>query len=888
MKVIKPLKLGLLHRVFENDQRCYFVVTIFFHFDVDEPKKLLGEVGMWKFVSDELMGEGGILDEGNSKVSGEVLVTGRCYPHGGKPAQVSFVRVKMATMDKRLAVLGNRRYKLGVPTVPESFTEMPVDWAHAFGGEGYDKNPHGKGFAPVTTAEGNKVHELPNIEWADKLIVGPKDRPMPASFSPYELTWPQRFSKVGTYDQNWVETRFPGVAADLDPRFYSVAPEDQWIQGYFKSDEAFLIENMHPTRSRIEGKLPGFVTRAFIEQERAGGELVFREIAMRIDTVRFFPHRERVIVAHRGMIEIAEDDAADIKTLLIACDDAAAPRTADHYRAAMQLRTNKEKAGMAGLKDSDLLPPGVSTPYASDPDNDVRDIMPKDNPLRDNMERRRQQEQAKAKALLEAKGIDPKTFGYDEVLGDDDPVPPPNDIEGAMEWADRQVAKIEKLKIESEAKRKELEAKSRAAYAAQGMDYDKLLLKTQKESAGPPKFTAKGHVQRLRDLCKIARDGGAPLAPLEAQIEDPQYLEQLATQEQQMFEMYRRSAHRQYPVDTLSIEQSENVRAVLSSAKMANIAMLDQDFCGVDLSGLDLSGIDLTGAFLESVNLEGTNLSGAKLAGAVIARGRMIKTNFNGADLRGANLGDATIDNATFDGADLTGVMFSLSTIKHTSFVGGKLERAQFYESKIGEGVDFSRVSAKWLLMLRVDMPGARFEGADFSNGAFAELDLTGANFNGAILEKTTFLTCKLDRSSFRRGKYSGMQVVHGSSAEDADFSESEMKNANFRDARLVNAKFGHAELYQADFSNANLTGANMYQAKARQSMFVRTNLTNAGMISIDFMNAILSKSILHGTDLSGCNLFGADLSRVRVDGRTRIQDTNMNKARVLPRSKQQ
>jgi hypothetical protein len=68
-----------------------------------------------------------------------------------------------------------------------------------------------------------------------------------------------------------------------------VAPEDQWIQGYFKSDEAFLIENMHPTRSRIEGKLPGFVTRAFIEQERAGGELVFREIAMRIDTVRFFP-----------------------------------------------------------------------------------------------------------------------------------------------------------------------------------------------------------------------------------------------------------------------------------------------------------------------------------------------------------------------------------------------------------------------------------------------------------------------------------------------------------------------------------------------------------------------------------------------------------------------
>lgn len=148
MKVVKPSKLGLLHRVFESDQRCYFVVTIFLFFDVDEPKKLIGEVGMWKFVNDELMGEGGILDEGHSKVSGEVLVTGRCHPPSGKPAGVSFVRVNMARVDKRLAVLGNRRYKLGVPTVPEPFTEMPVDWAHAFGGKATTRIRSEKGLPP--------------------------------------------------------------------------------------------------------------------------------------------------------------------------------------------------------------------------------------------------------------------------------------------------------------------------------------------------------------------------------------------------------------------------------------------------------------------------------------------------------------------------------------------------------------------------------------------------------------------------------------------------------------------------------------------------------------------------------------------------------------------
>lgn len=886
MKVIKSQKLGLLHRVFENDKRCYFVVTIFVYFDVDEPKKLLGEVGMWKLVGDELLAEGGILDEGNSKTSGEVLVTGRCYPSGGKPAQVSFVRVKMANVDKRLAVMGNRRYKLGVPTVPEPFTEMPVDWQHAFGGEGYPKNPYGKGFAPITNAEGNKIHELPNIELPEKLIVGPNDKPPPAGFSPYELMWPQRFAKVGTYDQKWVETRFPGVAADLDPRFFNVAPEDQWIHGYFKHDESFIIENMHPTRSRIEGKLPGFVTRAFIEHEKAGGEIAFREIAMRIDTVRFLPHREKVIAVHRGMIEIGEDDAADVKTLLIACDDAAAPRTVDHYRAAMELRMDKEKGAMAALKEDDLLPPGVPSPYAKDPDNELKDIMPTDNPLQDNMGRRREMELARARTLLKERGIDPKTFGWDDKHDDDDPVPPPHDLDATLEWAQRQEKKLETHKKEMEARQKQVQEQARAEYAKRGMDYDALLLKVKKESAGPPKFTAQAHLQRMRDLCKIARDGGAPLPELEAQTEDPVFQEQLAEQETQMLAMYRRGAHRQYPVDALLLEQSQNARAELEAAKLAGIAMPNRDFCGLDLSGLDLSGLDLSGSFLESANLEGTNLSNAKLNDVVLARTRIVKTNLQGADLRGANLGGATIDKATFDGADLSGVIFSLAEIKNTTFVGGKLERAQLYEVKIGENVDFSQISAKWTLFLRVGLVGVRFAGADFSNGAFAELDLTGANFDGAILEKTTFLQCKLDRTSFRRGKYQGVQVVHGCSCEEADFSESDLTNANFRSARLVNAKLGRCQLYQADFSSADLTGGNLYQSKARQSMFIRTNLTNAGMISMDLMNAILQKSILHGTDLSGANLFGADLSRVRVDGRTKIQDTNMNKARVLPRSK--
>src|SRR5262249_35834510 len=151
-----------------------------------------------------------VFDEGMSKPDGELLVHGRCFPPGGKRA-ATYVRVQLGPIDKKLAVVGDRVWKHGVPTDPQPFTEMPIDWAHAFGGVGVAENPLGKGFAPVLF-DGVEIHPLPNIEIDGRLITSPRERPRPAGFSPYELTWPQRFAKVGTYDEEWFRTRFPGVA----------------------------------------------------------------------------------------------------------------------------------------------------------------------------------------------------------------------------------------------------------------------------------------------------------------------------------------------------------------------------------------------------------------------------------------------------------------------------------------------------------------------------------------------------------------------------------------------------------------------------------------------------------------------------------------------------
>jgi len=66
MKVIKPLKQGVLYKTYENDNRSYFVVTVFSFFPFAPAGQLLSEIDMWKFAASEL-GKETILDFGMPK-----------------------------------------------------------------------------------------------------------------------------------------------------------------------------------------------------------------------------------------------------------------------------------------------------------------------------------------------------------------------------------------------------------------------------------------------------------------------------------------------------------------------------------------------------------------------------------------------------------------------------------------------------------------------------------------------------------------------------------------------------------------------------------------------------------------------------------------------------
>jgi hypothetical protein len=265
MKVFKPLNQSLLYKVFEDAKKCYLSVTILSFFPFEASSALLSEIDLWKFAASEL-GKDAMLDMCMPKPKGEVLVVGKCFAPGGKPVHAYEVSLQIGSINKILHVFGDRFWKrkagvLKTISDPLPFTEMDIRYENAFGGPDYKKNPLGKGYAPVKTDTGEKIHPLPNIEDPGNLIDSPKKKPDPAGFAPIDLTCPQRFDKAGTYDQKWQRERFPGLAEDINWTFFNAAPEDQHIEGFLKGDEPFEIRGMHPEKTIIQAKLPGVKSR---------------------------------------------------------------------------------------------------------------------------------------------------------------------------------------------------------------------------------------------------------------------------------------------------------------------------------------------------------------------------------------------------------------------------------------------------------------------------------------------------------------------------------------------------------------------------------------------------------------------------------------------------
>ncbi|MGQ0697765.1 MAG: DUF2169 family type VI secretion system accessory protein [Panacagrimonas sp.] len=875
MKVIKPMKLGLLTRCIEFKRRFRMGICVLMQVPLGEQKDLYSEVSLWKFAAGEL-GKDAVLDAGIPKLVPEFLVHGRAFAPGAKPVPACAVRARFGAREKSLFVFGDRYWDGDTATPAEPFAEMPLDWARAFGGADHPANPLGKGTVQVARPDGRRLLPLPNIEHPEQRILRPQDRPAPAGFGPIDQTWPQRAARVGTYDDAWLKNDFPGMARDIDWRFFNLAAADQWLDFPVAEDASYEFENLHPTRPVVSGRLPAFVARCFVGRG-PDDHPTLEKVAMRLGTAWFFPAAERAILIYQGFVDIAEEDGADIRHLMIAAEHSAEPKPSTHYLEVLKSRLDKARGALNQLREADLLPGGLA---GADPDLEkVQRMLTSEGRLRRNLAKLAEREIVATRAIVAGHGLDPDEHA--PALPQAEEHPP--SLEQLPDFMEKMIAAGEKQRREAEENSRRVIEETAAQFAALGLDFEYVRKEIAERVKGPPTFSAQAQLDSLETLAKQLADDPVAVAELEGYSKDPAFRDRLMRGERKMREVYVATAHMQDPALPMAAERAEAVHSKITAALARGQSFANLDLTGAKLSNLDLSGADFSGAFLECADFEGTRLERCNFAGAVLTRTRLHGANLSSANLSGANLGGVDCTDTRFDNATLSKAILHGAKLVRSSFKGARLDEANCSQAHFDD-VDWSDTQLGAITFMDTTLTGLRLAGAQLAGANFLRCDVSGVDFHGATLDGAVFLAATGVGANFAGASLNNLRCVEACDFSQADFTDARLVEANLRGCKLQGAHFIRARLDKSDLSEADLREAWFYQASAMEARMVKADLSDAILVSTNLMNAVLQRSNILRADFRLANLFQADFARVRVDRSVKFDRALRTRMRTVPR----
>lgn len=722
------------------------------------------------------------------KPRGEWLLAGTCHPP--RPTPTSAVGVRVGALAKRLAVFGDRHFTamgLGI-SEPVPFTSMPLRWERSFGGPGVPANPLGRGVEPVDASGGRRV-PLPNIEDPAALVRGPSSRPPPCGAFPIPPTWRPRADLTGTYDERWRRTRWPYLPEDFAWEHFNAAPVDQRLTGYWRGDEAIVLENLVEGTAIARTRLPGIRPRLFLVP--VGGDArALVEVRLSLDTITIDGDARQIYCAWRGLHELAREDLADIAAIFVVDDPLEAPRDRRALEAEYQAILDAEAADEAAFALAPIPEPVAPAPASHVPSHALHPT-PAAAAITDSPSPPRSPPAPRATPSA-APRSPPASHASSS--------PPRDDLDALQRL--RAMYLAASLPIPAELERRLAEVTGVAAPAPVAP----LTALATPQPAAPPLAAAPAPPPRDpqraaagRAIAIAALQGGRSLAGLD-----------LAEADLSDLDLHGRDLR------GAILRGAALTRARLGAADLSKAILAEADLEGADLEGADLEGADLSAA-----RASGARAPRARLRGALASRADLAAADLSEADLAAADLSEANLSEADLSGARANGV--DLSRAKLTR---AKITRVDLREASI-EGVDATALVLRGSVLadIRADAD-TRLDRADLR-----ECDARGAHLAGASLTEANLTRVPLARADLR----------------GADLTRAHLAGADLQAARLEGANLAGASLLRADLAGAILTGADLQGADLRGACLVGAELWKA---RVD--RARLELADLRGTKLAG------------------------------------
>lgn len=826
------------------------------------------------------------------KPKADLLLAGHCHSPTGKPVQGCNVGFTVGRYSKELYVLGARHWKKGAggnhPTDPEPFTKKELKFEYSFGGNGYEMNPVGIGFAAEDT-NGTQGHQLlPCIQDPDNLVGSTKDQPVPVGFGPVGRMWQERLSKMGTYDDQWQEYRWPWFAKDLQWSYFNCAQTDMQVEGYLKGDESLSFTNLHPDHPHYEAKLPGIRVRCFVNKIPGSDSdnTNFSQVKMNLDTLWADMDAEKLVLVWRGVTDVASDQVLDIEHVYIMDEPVDEPeKELEQYH---NLYLSAVLAEKQQWEDS----PDTEDETSAEPEDleiTETDSVDKITPIAD-VEEETQEPPGDPTSFLkkqiqEASGLILAKFGVDLAAL------PPETKEKILSEQDKMIDTALNINPENEAVQARQKAKQNLIENLSKLDIDLDNL---------PSLTEKAKLEQARMMSELM---GAKVTAVPAQFAEPMaifsavlakagfdlenlddFIDKAKEQQEKLgFSPPKKpetdEKEEAEPADE-EIEKPDPTPGELTRKSVAQKAQEGDSFAGKNLSGLDLSDLNLANLDFTDADFTGTILMNTNLSGAVCTNAVFEKADLTGADLTRCNIENTIMKQAILEQADLSG-----SYASQSDFSGAALSGANLSDAVLEQAI-LQDVTAK-----EITGHDTVFSEVTAQNACFVKSDLSGADFSNAILEKTDFSKALLFEASFEgsvstNACFNSTDLTLLRASEGADFMGSSFSMAKgnesiWHDANLTATDFSFTKMERADFSGACMKEANLSASDMKYARFMGSDMTGARMMDMNLFQGSLERSILFNADMSNSNMYGVEFLKADIKN-LRVENTNLKMTKLI------
>ena len=156
----------------------------------------------------------------------------------------------------------------------------------------------------------------------------------------------------------------------------------------------------------------------------------------------------------------------------------------------------------------------------------------------------------------------------------------------------------------------------------------------------------------------------------------------------------------------------------------------------------------------------------------------------------------------------------------------------------------------------------------------FSNKDLKNANFEGTVMKNIDFSNSKLEGTNFR---FSDMDkiIFKDANLENADISRAAITNSDFTNANVKDSKIFGSVLYNVNLKKTNLENVNFQTSKLEvifdNSILKNSDVTSATIKGCNLKNSFFDNMLIKNTIFFECNFKGTDLSRMNFDSNNKF-----------------